>query len=108
MSNIVDYNELDPGIRETVLFLRERGFNTTDSGDGSKAETMECAEAEPNVYMVCEAGDLILQANRLKTVLVSRFGEKIGERARIEANYSPFDGIAILALHGVSDKDFEA
>ncbi len=30
----IDLNELDPGIRRTVAFLREHGFDTTDSGDG--------------------------------------------------------------------------
>lgn len=30
-----DYAQLDSGIREIVRTLRERGWNTTDSGDGS-------------------------------------------------------------------------
>lgn len=30
----LDYAILDPGIRGAVQYLRERGFDTTDSGDG--------------------------------------------------------------------------
>jgi hypothetical protein len=30
----MNYEDLDPGIREVVRMLRDAGFNTTDSGDG--------------------------------------------------------------------------
>jgi hypothetical protein len=34
MSDDLDYSQLDPNIRQVVRFLRSRGFETTDSGDG--------------------------------------------------------------------------
>lgn len=52
------YDELDPGIRDLVRFLRERhGFNTTDSGDGSKAATMDCAMPFPHVVIKIDGDD---------------------------------------------------
>ncbi len=106
----LNYDKLDPGIRKTVRFLRDNHFVTTDSGDGeTKQARGYIGEPEPNVYMVVgnDPRDLIEEALRLKKVLVERFGEKVGDRARVEASYSPFDGISIIALHGLSDKDFE-
>jgi len=44
----IDYDEIDPGIRDVVRRLREAGYNTTDSGDGvtkfaEGGEAMDCA-----------------------------------------------------------------
>lgn len=36
----VNYDALDPGIREIVRAIRAAGFDTTDSGDGSKGSSM--------------------------------------------------------------------
>lgn len=44
---------LDPRVREVVVKLRAAGFETTDSGDGSKAETMEGALPMPHVFVRC-------------------------------------------------------
>lgn len=107
ISDTVDYTELDPGIRETVRFLRQNNFDTTDSGDGSKASEMECAESEPNAYMVVDnPRNLVSEAVRLRTVLVGRFGNKVRAQMSIEASFSPLDDVALIALHGLSDKDF--
>ncbi len=51
----IDYRTLDPGIRDVVKILREEWhFNTTDSGDGSKASFMEGAMDVPNVAVVLD------------------------------------------------------
>lgn len=60
----------DPGIRALVLALNEAGIETSDSGDGTKAD-MECALSFPHVagpldmapsravYEIAEAADHI-------------------------------------------------
>lgn len=100
MANPPPYDELDPGIRETVRWLFERGFDPTDSGDGSKAATMGCAESEPNVYMlVKDPHQLIHETDRLGRLLTSR-----GIVGRVQGSYAPGEP-AIIALHGVADSD---
>lgn len=47
-----DYDSLDEGIREQVRALREKGFSTMDSGDGSKWDSMPCASM-PHTHIVC-------------------------------------------------------
>lgn len=43
---------LDEGIRAMVIDLDARGFQTTDSGDGTKAEVMDCAVDFPMVAVL--------------------------------------------------------
>lgn len=93
--------ELDDGIRETVRALWKAGFMPTDSGDGSKAGTMECALEVHHVFMRCDPSSLIEEAERLMWLTADwpRTGDYNGNA--IEASYSPNDGIAVLALFGV-------
>lgn len=41
----------DPGIRDIVRLLQEHGFETCDSGDGSKDGEMGCALPYPHVVV---------------------------------------------------------
>jgi len=101
--------ELDPKIRRTVKWLRSQGYDTCDSGDGSKAGTMECAMSVPNVFMDVEKPiDVISEADRLHALLLPLLGEpevseENGPSWMVQTNYSPFDGIALIELYGVSD-----
>lgn len=52
----LNYEEMDPGIRDVVKALNEAGFETTDSGDGSKAATDEDAFAFPHVAGAFRSG----------------------------------------------------
>jgi hypothetical protein len=54
MSESLDYETLDPGIRDVVRRLRDRGFETTDSGDGvsKPAEWYAAGEAIPFPHVV--------------------------------------------------------
>ena len=94
MSAQIDYDTLDPGIRDVVRAINEWGWKTCDSGDGSKAGTMECALDHPHVF--CESrwepGGIINEAHGLAARLVSRFG--LGWF--VETNYSTKDGRAFL------------
>lgn len=38
MIDNLDYDQLDPGIRETVRLIRSWGYETSDSGDGRSKE----------------------------------------------------------------------
>ena len=98
--------------------LRAAGFRTTDSGDGVSKPDMGCAESAPNVYMVVDADAMIGEACRLAEVLRDACRDGIFDetqdidgqevpRVFVDANYSPLDDIAILAVHGVSDADLK-
>ena len=83
-----DLSSIDPGVRDTVALLRAHGFDTTDSGDGSKAETMGCAFPFPNVAAVTGRAELLDEADRM--------AELLGPEWRVEASYNPGDGVYLL------------
>lgn len=87
-----DYSKLDEGVREVVRHLRAKGFNTTDSGDGTKAATMECAVPFPMVAATCLPFDLIVESNRMQVCL----DEKWSDTWKVEGSYAPQEGVAIL------------
>lgn len=77
----IDLEPLDPGIRETVRFLREHGFDTCDSGDGATkfvdprwrvdGKLPEEVLDFPHVAMRVRPGDLVSEADRLLGLLTS-------------------------------------
>lgn len=107
----VRYGDFDPGIRETVRWLRDHGFETCDSGDGvSKANKLKDGQylPFPHVVMLSTPGNLVADAERLQAALAKH---GIGFEARdfdtdphIEASYSPLDGHAVIMLSNVDDK----
>jgi hypothetical protein len=92
-----DYEQLDPGIRETVRYLHGCGFITTDSGDGSKYPEMECAIPQPMV--VCDltdqtgeySGSVVVEACRLQSDL-----DDLEPGWHVELTYSPQDNLCLL------------
>jgi hypothetical protein len=98
----------DPGIRRVVAWLRERGFKTTDSGDGvaKPAAGDEDALTEPHVFMVTHRDALADAADRLQAELAAAgFTPRAG---RVQSSYDPADGVAVLALVGIDDRDLDA
>lgn len=97
-----DLNKLDPGIRDTVAFLRDNGFETTDSGDGSKADTMECALPVPNVAMVVHPHKLVAEADRLAQLIMAtghplaECGDDDAATAEIQASYDPVTRTGVI------------
>ena len=99
---------LQPGIRNAVLWLRERGYDTCDSGDGTAhAAGMEGAVPWPMV--VIRHGEdtpenrLTHRASGLMDLLIEHGLPFSGdERVQIEATYDPHDDTAIILLteHG--------
>lgn len=65
------YDELDPGIRETVRWLYEHGFNPCDSGDGVSKPKMACAFEQPHVFMTCHV-PLEGEVDRLQGLLEAK------------------------------------
>lgn len=79
----MNYDELDPGIRDVVRTLHAAGFETTDSGDGeSKPQAWyDCGEAIPFPHVLAETTPetMIADAERMAAVL--------GAGWNIEAEY---------------------
>jgi len=99
----LDYSAIDPGIRCTVRWLRKRDYETTDSGDGvTKREAIAAGEAldVPHVFMRIKPGKMVLYADALRAALDLAGLEGVG---RVEASYSPDDGVALIALYDVND-----
>jgi hypothetical protein len=100
---------LDPGITKVVTFLRQKGFETTDSGDGvtKRAAGDEEALDLPHVAVrVPEELGLTRAADNLLTFF-SVHGVPIDEQGKwdiwIEASYDPANRIGILVLFGLDD-----
>lgn len=108
----INYEELDPGIRKTVRFLRAHGFDTTDSGDGvSKVngnldwESMGIIPF-PHVniwFPIKNVQEAINEINRLHDLL-NKFGIKLdGRFQNIELTYSPVRSDATIFVVGIDD-----
>lgn len=106
----IDYEALDPGIRKTVKWLRERGFETADSGDGvTKAGAIADGDAldYPHVFISCFNEDIVSESCRLMRKL-SELGclcESIGpdNKPCIQATFDPADDSACIELRHVND-----
>jgi hypothetical protein len=98
---------LAPGIRGAVLWLRQHGFNTTDSGDGSNADAgMEGALPISHVMMTCAPGELAAECNRLRLLLRERNAVVLEEQIDLSGrpglvilgSYDPVSEVAVIAL----------
>lgn len=109
-----DPEELDPGVRRLVLWLRGLGFDTTDSGDGRTKLAAGFDEGSalpyPHVAICVEPENLVRDADRLADLLQEEHGIEVGptppeppDPPRIEASYDPSTGTAMLLLLHVDD-----
>ncbi len=106
----IDYDSLDPGVRETVRRLNEWHFDTTDSGDGVSKLAQGYDPSEmldvPHVFIRCHACDLVAEAERLMFLLRTAgiCVEPVGHSSIfIQANFDPANETANIQLIGVSD-----
>ena len=90
-----DYTQIDEGIRDVVRSLREAGFDTCDSGDGTK-DDMGCALDYPNVSAIVDVDTLVEEGDRMLEVL--------GDDWIVQASYSPNDGYALLHAYQPSER----
>lgn len=113
-----DGARLDPGIRRLVTLLRERGFNTTDSGDGvTKLQAAYCEEPTfsrptilhefgildvPHVVCVTAPEHMMGEARRLRALLDVAL--KDGTRASVDATWTAGADVATLMVSGVGDE----
>lgn len=113
----LDPATLDPNIRAVVLFLRDRGFDTCDSGDGvSKlsAGPDDCVRPCPHVTIRTEPGLLIATCDQVRRALEQDAGVAVvplgpdepgpGE-AVIEGVYLVGSGVAIVDITHLDDAD---
>lgn len=103
-------DELCPGIKKTVEWLQNLGYETVDSGDGVSNEGMGCELPFPHVFMQIEGLGLVAAAKTLMGQLANA-GVRVGEmlpdgtpQPKIEVSYDPLDDTAILALLYVDDE----
>jgi hypothetical protein len=117
-----NFDELDPGIRETVRFLRKHGFETVDSGDGVSKVGTELEDAMldfPHVAMLTTPYTMVEESERLYSLLKAQ-GVQFGPNGvvsvdpnnppsdpHIDVSYSPVDGHAILMLSFVDDQSLK-
>jgi len=101
-----NYDDLDPGIREMVRWLRTLGFNTTDSGDGvTKKEAIADGDAldMPHVAITCPPYRMVNEAQRLMKAITDRIGGGSIEPGDITASFDPADDSAVIMLVGIDD-----
>lgn len=103
LSSGFDFEQLDPGIRKVVRWLRENGFETTDSGDGETKSDMTCAFDMPNVAVRVHYRDLLMEADRLADMMHSHLPSLVHD-VHIEASYDPMDRSAVILLLRLHDR----
>ncbi len=106
---------LSPEIVKTVTLLRQWGYETTDSGDGSQhTQGMGCAVPCPMIAI--ELGpttfSLQVEADKLRDRLVeigvqmdTYKDSTLGQVRSVQASYDTADCKQILILTGVTDRD---
>ena len=101
-------SEINPGIRKTVAWLNENGFETCDSGDGSEHD-FECDRAFAYVVIASTPAKLAEDADRLLALLRTKITVEIlqmdspEDAVNVNATYDPADGFAMLDVTGVTD-----
>ncbi|MCK9513101.1 MAG: hypothetical protein M0R28_17995 [Pigmentiphaga sp.] len=103
--------KLSPLVRDLVVALRDAGFETTDSGDGSNyAAGMECAVPFKMVAIVCRPSELATTADLLCAWVrehATEYGLPDWGAYQITAQYSPVDGIATVMLAELSSESLD-
>jgi hypothetical protein len=104
-----DYAAMNPGIRGTVRWLRDHGFETVSSGDGVTHDCPECDANYPYVTISCKPKRLVRAARALVDLLCSA-GIMPGEMTEngpagvvVQAGYEPISDAAWLDLAGLDD-----
>lgn len=101
----LDFDVLDPGIRELVRWLVDHGFVTVDSGDGVfKGENgwePGTFLDVPHVYIQCESATEAQSTVDALHEALSPYEE--GDR-HISASYGP-GGPWLVAVHGFTNED---
>lgn len=103
-----NYDEMNPGIRQTVKWLRDNGFQTTDSGDG-KTGDCECDHPYPYVAMTVTNPDRLISETLRLVDLLNDQGITIEAMTEenvtpvVQASYDAGDGYAVIFMANVDD-----
>lgn len=98
--------QLNPGIRMMVQWLREMGFDTRDSGDG-RTHQFECDLPIPYVHIMVEPAKLVEETDRLMRLL-AKVGIEIepcdeeGKVPSIESVYLPANRMGLISVFNVT------
>ena len=107
MTDTIDYDALDPGIRETVRALRAANFRTTDSGDG-RTKTYDWALPFPHVVVVPhDDAPYIETMDRLRDFVAARYlmpRDSGVPRWEVELSVAARQGAVSILLRGVEDR----
>lgn len=101
----IDYSELNPGIRETVRFMREHGYETVDSGDG-QTHDHKCGRDYPYVTALVPIMDIAKAASKLESLFMEHHDIDftwVGQDGpEIEASYQP-GSVALVDVRYIND-----
>lgn len=103
VDDTTDYDTVDEGMRDTVRWLRECGYNVTDhSGWGGKF-------GQPTVWIWCQSDEANDRSDDLLKLLKDHgipCGLKTNdpEQVFIQASYTPASGIALIAVVWLDDE----
>lgn len=89
----LDLEQLDPGIRRMVSWLRAEGWETTDSGDGVSKPPGPEVLPFPHVVIRSSPGRLVDDARRLRKFLC-----QYNTPEQIEATFDPADESAVILV----------
>lgn len=111
---MLNYEELDPGIRQLVRILNNRGFVTTDSGDGYSKDEEARVFDQPHVCISLDSpDDIIPAADRLIEVMATYGVEIVTQGPEdvktpcIQVDYCPVTRRASMLLMDVLDEDLK-
>jgi len=92
---VSDFNpeDLDPGICDIVVALRDSGWNTVDSGDG--VTKGELGLPFPHVAITIPDSEFLITESR--SLMLWLRGRGLGMWT-IEASYNPADDVAIILV----------
>jgi len=105
----LDYEQLDPGIREVVRLLRAYGYDTTDSGDGVSKHLLDPEVIPyPHVFVQLERSGMVGEVDQIRSLLEWRgiAFEPVGEdpwRPHLQLTWDPVSEVAVLEVGGVVD-----
>ena len=99
---------MNPGIREVVRYLRDRGYITVDSGDGQTAYWPECDLTIPYVYILSHVRHVLVDGEAVHRLLSSEdFPFTRTEDFDVQASYSYVGSTAMVTVLGVLDETAE-
>lgn len=112
--NEINYEELDPGVRQLVRILNRHGFITTDSGDGYSKDPEARWMDRPHVCISIEFPENIIpMADRLVAVMATcgvtivQQGPGDAKTPCIQVDYCPVTRRASMLLMDVLDEDLK-